>query len=122
LVSVVAFGSSKTGTVEFLLLHIVDFVSLTKLYKSSVPEAKCEAWSQKTKQYDTLHKHNIISGDSKANNLIVDKTNELWIIEFSRSYTEDWVDIEISEIKDDQEDYEETLTKRRHEETQGQDA
>lgn len=98
LVGFVAFENSKTEVMGFLLSHIEDSVPLTKLLKSSVAEEKREAWSKKSKQYvDTLHKHDIIWGDAKADNFMVDKDDELWIIDFGGSYTEGWVDPELSD-------------------------
>jgi hypothetical protein len=41
--------------------------------------------------------HDIIWGDAKADNFMVDKNDELWIIDFGGSYTEGWVDPELSD-------------------------
>lgn len=98
LVGFVAFENSKTEAMGFLLSHIVDPVPLTKLLKSSVAQERRETWSKKTQHYvDTLHKHAIIWGDAKADNFMVDKDDELWIIDFGGSYTEGWVDPELSD-------------------------
>ncbi|KAF2999889.1 hypothetical protein E8E13_008354 [Curvularia kusanoi] len=98
LVGFVAFENSRTEAMGFLLTHIEDPTPLTKLLKSSVAEEKRAAWSKKSKEYvDTLHKHDIIWGDAKADNFMVDKNDELWIIDFGGSYTEGWVDPELSD-------------------------
>lgn len=44
-----------------------------------------------------LHENNIIWGDAKADNFMVDEDDRLWIIDFGGSYTEGWVDPELSE-------------------------
>jgi serine/threonine protein kinase len=44
-----------------------------------------------------LHDNGIIWGDAKADNFMVDANDELWIIDFGGSYTEGWVDPDISE-------------------------
>ncbi|KAJ4337465.1 hypothetical protein N0V87_004611 [Didymella glomerata] len=98
LVGFVAFEDSKTETMGFLLSHIEESTPLTKMLKSSVPEEKREHWSRKSKEYvDTLHRHDIIWGDAKADNFMVDKHDDLWIIDFGGSYTEGWVDPELSD-------------------------
>lgn len=98
LVGFVAFEDSKTEAMGFLLSHIEESTPLTKMLKSSVPEEKREHWSRKSKEYvDTLHRHDIIWGDAKADNFMVDKHDDLWIIDFGGSYTEGWVDPELSD-------------------------
>lgn len=98
LVGFVAFEDSQTEAMGFLLSHIEEPTPLTKMLKSSVPEAKRQKWSKKSKEYvDELHKHDIIWGDAKADNFMVDKHDELWIIDFGGSYTEGWVDPELSD-------------------------
>lgn len=98
LVGFVATETNKTEAMGLLLTHIEDPTPLTKLLKSSVTEERRAGWSKKSKEYvDTLHKHDIIWGDAKADNFMVDKNDELWIIDFGGSYTEGWVDPELSE-------------------------
>jgi hypothetical protein len=98
LVGFVAFEDSKTDAMGYLLSHIEEPTPLTKMLKSSVPEEKRETWSKKSKEYvDALHKHDIIWGDAKADNFMVDKHDDLWIIDFGGSYTEGWVDPELSD-------------------------
>ena len=98
LVGFVAFENSRTETMGFLLTHIEDPIPLTKMLKSSVSEERRLAWSQHSREYvETLHKHGIVWGDAKADNFMVDKNDELWIIDFGGSYTEGWVDAELSD-------------------------
>ncbi|KAF9694092.1 hypothetical protein EKO04_008003 [Ascochyta lentis] len=98
LLGFVAFENSKTDAMGFLLNYIEESVPLTKLLEASVSETKRANWSKKCKEYvDTLHKHGIIWGDAKADNFMVDKRGELWIIDFGGSYTEGWVDPELSD-------------------------
>ena len=98
LVGFVAFENSRTEVMGFLLTNIEDPTPLTKMLKSSVSEEKRVAWSQKSREYvETLHKHDIIWGDAKADNFVVDENDELWIIDFGGSYTEGWIDPELSD-------------------------
>lgn len=39
-----------------------------------------------------LHQAGIVWGDSKADNILIDKANEAWMIDFGGSYTYGWVD------------------------------
>lgn len=83
LVGFVRFENSKTDTMGFFLSHIEEPVPLTKLLKATVSEANRDEWGKKGKEYiNTLHKHDVIWGDAKADNFLVDKHDELWIIEF----------------------------------------
>lgn len=101
LLGFVGVEGSRTEAMGFLLSHIERPVPLTEVLASSVPEWKREEWSKKSKRYvDTLHEHGIIWGDAKADNFIVDKEDELWIIDFGGSYTEGWIDAEISDTKE----------------------
>lgn len=97
LVGFVRFGDSEE-VMGFLLSHIEAPIPLTKLLSSSVSQEKRDSWSKKSKEYiDALHKHDIVWGDAKADNFMVDAEDELWIIDFGGSYTEGWVDPELSE-------------------------
>lgn len=39
-----------------------------------------------------LHQEGIIWGDVKADNVLIDKNNDAWVIDFGGSYTPGWVD------------------------------
>ncbi|KAF1937862.1 hypothetical protein EJ02DRAFT_514929 [Clathrospora elynae] len=98
LLGFVSFSKSKTEAMGLLLSHIDSPTPLTHLLKSSIPSSKRETWSKKTEEYiSILHSHDIIWGDAKADNFVVDANDELWIIDFGGSYTEGWVDPELSE-------------------------
>jgi len=94
----VAQGNSKTEVMGMLLENIDAPTPLTKLLRSSVDEEKRRIWSEKSAAYvSLLHDNGIIWGDAKADNFMVDANDELWIIDFGGSYTEGWVDPDISE-------------------------
>ncbi|KNG48111.1 ATP binding protein [Stemphylium lycopersici] len=94
----VSFGKSKTDTMGMLLENIRYPTPLTKLLRSSVDEDARAEWSRKSEEYvKALHNNGIIWGDAKADNFMVDADSELWIIDFGGSYTEGWVDPEISD-------------------------
>ena len=98
LLGFVSWENSKTEVMGMLLENIEAPTPLTKLLKASVDEEKRAEWSAKSERYvKALHDHDIIWGDAKADNFMVDAAEELWIIDFGGSYTEGWVDAEISE-------------------------
>jgi len=101
LIALVGYENSKTEAMGFLLTPIKEPKPLTKLLKASVPRAKRAEWANKGEEYvKELHKHDIVWGDAKADNFMVDANDELWIIDFGGSYTEGWVDPELSETKE----------------------
>lgn len=101
LLGFVSLDNSKTEAMGFLLTPIKDPKPLTKLLKASVSIDLRNKWSEQAARYvDQLHAHDIIWGDAKADNFIVDADDELWIIDFGGSYTEGWVDPEFSETRE----------------------
>jgi serine/threonine protein kinase len=94
----VSFSNSKTDIMGFLQTHIEGAEPLTHLLDSDVPQSKRDGWaSESEKMVKLLHKHNLVWGDAKADNFMVDKDDKLWIIDFGGSYTEGWVDAELNE-------------------------
>jgi tRNA A-37 threonylcarbamoyl transferase component Bud32 len=101
LLGFVSYDGSSTQIMGFLLSHIASPTPLTNLLNRSVPRAKRAEWATKCESYvKLLHDNDIIWGDAKADNFMVDEDDELWIIDFGGSYTEGWVDPEISETRE----------------------
>ncbi|RVX74347.1 hypothetical protein B0A52_01472 [Exophiala mesophila] len=100
LVGLVRFEDSKVDIMGFLLTRIEGARPLTTLLNSEVAEERRLKWADESKDVvQTLHKHKIIWGDAKADNFMVDEEDNLWIIDFGGSYTEGWIDAELSETK-----------------------
>ncbi|KAK5062614.1 hypothetical protein LTR84_004687 [Exophiala bonariae] len=100
LLGLVALPESKTEIMGILLTNIPNAQPLTKLLDSDVAEERRLKWADDSKSIvQSLHKHKIVWGDAKADNFMVDEKDELWIIDFGGSYTEGWVDPELSETK-----------------------
>jgi hypothetical protein len=94
----VSFSNSKTDIMGFLQTHIEGAEPLTHLLDSDISQAKRDGWaSESERMVKLLHKHNLVWGDAKADNFMVDKDDKLWIIDFGGSYTEGWVDAELNE-------------------------
>jgi hypothetical protein len=97
LVGFVADSTSKTRAIGFLQQDIPDPTPLTCCI-SSGPQHKRDAWASEAEAIkNTLHDHDLIWGDAKADNFLVDKHDKLWIIDFGGSWTEGWIDPEIKE-------------------------
>ncbi|KPI37076.1 uncharacterized protein AB675_3648 [Cyphellophora attinorum] len=96
--ALVSHGNSHVEMMGFLLTAIDDPIPLTKLLDSEVDESKRKRWAKESQRIiDLLHENGIVWGDAKADNFLVDKKNELWVIDFGGSYTEGWVDPELNE-------------------------
>jgi tRNA A-37 threonylcarbamoyl transferase component Bud32 len=101
LIGFVGFESSKAEAMGYLMTPIKEPRPLTHFLKSSVPREKRAEWANKSEEYvKALHSHGIVWGDAKADNFIVDANDELWIIDFGGSYTDGWVDPELSETRE----------------------
>lgn len=82
----------------FLQTDILGAQPLTRMLDSSIPQDKRERWAAEAdRAKEVLHAHDIIWGDAKADNFVVDEDDKLWIIDFGGSYTEGWVDPEKKE-------------------------
>ena len=93
--------TTKSGQIRimgFLLTDIPSPQPLTGMLDPSIPQDKRDRWAEEAdRAKEVLHEHGIIWGDAKADNFVVDKDENLWIIDFGGSYTEGWVDAEIKE-------------------------
>lgn len=79
--------------IGFLLTDIPNPTPLLKLIDEDIPQRKREKWAQEVQRVtDILHDHDIIWGDAKADNFVLDGEGILWIIDFGGNYTEGWVD------------------------------
>ncbi|KAF9760870.1 hypothetical protein IL306_004079 [Fusarium sp. DS 682] len=58
----------------------------------SPPELRKRWASQIRRSLDKLHENDIIWGDAKAANVLIDQNDDAWIIDFGGSYTVGWVD------------------------------
>ena len=98
LVGFVADNTSKTRAIGFLQQNIPGSAPLTDKVRPEVLQDKRDAWaSEADRMTKNLHECNIVWGDAKADNFLVDKHDKLWIIDFGGSWTEGWIDPEIKE-------------------------
>ena len=89
---------SRGSLMGIMLTEIPNPTPLTHLLDSDVPQKKRERWAAESQRIvDLLHENDIIWGDAKADNFMVDKNDKLWIIDFGGSYTPGWIDEELNE-------------------------
>ncbi|KAK3681508.1 hypothetical protein LTR37_020887 [Vermiconidia calcicola] len=85
----------------FLLTDIPSPKPLTTMLEPSVSREMRDQWAAEAERMkEVLHENNIVWGDAKADNFMVDKDDNLWIIDFGGSYTEGWVDSELNETEE----------------------
>ncbi|CAK4034000.1 Chromatin modification-related [Lecanosticta acicola] len=91
-------SQNKQDIMGFLMDPIQDPKPLTHMLDTQVSEEKRLKWAEESaRMVDVLHQHGITWGDAKGDNFMVDKDDELWIIDFGGSYTEGWVDERLME-------------------------
>lgn len=99
--------SAETGMIIGILEEYIPTGPLSDLreLKDRDMEASVERrkkWgSQVRETVDLLHKIGVIWGDGKPHNVLIHKeTDDAWVIDFGGSYTEGWVDEELMETFD----------------------
>jgi hypothetical protein len=98
LVGFVAKSTSRTHAIGFLQQDIPDPTPLTNWIDAEIPQKQRDSWAADAERMkNVLHEHQIVWGDAKADNFLVDKHKKLWIIDFGGSWTEGWIDPEIKE-------------------------
>lgn len=96
----IGFESSKTEIMGVVMTEIEEPTPLTHLLDDEVPQEKRDAWAEESKRIvGILHEHQMVWGDAKADNFMVDKHDNLWIIDFGGSYTDGWIDPELMETE-----------------------
>ncbi|KAH6843406.1 hypothetical protein B0I37DRAFT_384384 [Chaetomium sp. MPI-CAGE-AT-0009] len=98
--------AAEEGMVAGLLLTFVDCRRendgvLDGIYLRRTPIPLRERWvSQIREAVQQLHDGGVVWGDAKADNALIDKKNDAWLIDFGGGYTEGWVDKDKSDTKE----------------------
>lgn len=82
-----------------LLLSWIDcqYTTLECALRADTPVDLRRKWAdQLTASLDLLHLAGVIWGDVKPANVLVDKNDDIWMIDFGGGYTRGWVDREIA--------------------------
>ncbi|KAH6982350.1 hypothetical protein BKA56DRAFT_585739 [Ilyonectria sp. MPI-CAGE-AT-0026] len=69
-----------------------------RLAKQSPPDLRRRWASQIERSVETFHQHGVTWGDSKADNVLIDKNDDAWVIGLGGSYDPGWVDPEMAAI------------------------
>ncbi|KAK6223901.1 hypothetical protein LQW54_000045 [Pestalotiopsis sp. IQ-011] len=97
----VGWNDNKSEILGLLMTSIEDPTPLTLMLDSDVVEERREKWARETERVvKLLHANDIVWGDAKADNFVVDRHGDLWIIDFGGSYTDGWVDPELMETEE----------------------
>lgn len=85
-----------------MLLGYIDGKVLGHINLMRQPLEKRRSWAKQVEHtVMILHRHNIIWGDAKASNVLIDRKDErAWLIDFGGSYTEGWIEPELRESKE----------------------
>jgi hypothetical protein len=84
-----------------ILEDFVDGDKLSELDINEVSPAQRRDWRRQIERTMTLlHQHGFIWGDVKADNVLVDKDNRPWLIDFGGSRTEGWVEEHLAETRE----------------------
>jgi hypothetical protein len=89
----------KTTRIIGLLLSYIDCDHKTLLCAGRGPEHALlrQKWTQQiTQSLQELHAHGIVWGDVKPDNVLIDKHDDAYLIDFGGGYTNGWVDNELS--------------------------
>ncbi|KAK2605068.1 hypothetical protein N8I77_007944 [Diaporthe amygdali] len=79
-----------------LLLSLVDHeegMTLQSALYDDPPQNLRERWAKQVKHtVEELHRAGAVWGDAKADNVLIDKDGNAWVIDFEGGYTEGWVE------------------------------
>lgn len=87
-----------------LLLSFIDHedgMTLRSTLYDDPPRHLRERWAEQVSHtVEELHKAGAVWGDAKAENVLIDKNNDAWVIDFEGGYTEGWVDEDMAGTKE----------------------
>ena len=83
------------GLVYRMLLGYIDCgnMNLACAVKPDTPLALRRKWAGQVKRaVERLHEAGVVWGDAKADNVLIDRNDDAWVIDFGGGYTEGWVE------------------------------
>jgi serine/threonine protein kinase len=91
--SIYGLVRDENGLLGMLFPWIDKRVVLSRGLAERSPACLRRRWaSQINGSIKKLHQEGIIWGDAKAENILIDKNDDAWVIDFGGSYTPGWVD------------------------------
>ncbi|KIL93942.1 hypothetical protein FAVG1_02504 [Fusarium avenaceum] len=74
---------------------------LSDINITSATVEKRQRWAVQIREtIERLHKHGLVWGDGKSSNIIIDEQDDAWLIDFRGGFTQGWVDEELAETKE----------------------
>ncbi|OQV10981.1 Protein kinase domain-containing protein [Cladophialophora immunda] len=71
---------------------------LGRINITTISRGRREKWATQIREtVDQLHEIGVIWGDGKASNIIIDDQDNAWLIDFGGGWTEGWVDKEVAD-------------------------
>ncbi|KAH6693336.1 hypothetical protein BKA61DRAFT_624523 [Leptodontidium sp. MPI-SDFR-AT-0119] len=88
--------NDENQLIGLLLTYIeCDFVTLTCAAEPDTPDSTKQKWvDQASRTLTQLHEAGIVWGDAKPDNILIDKNEDAWIIDFGGGYTRGFVERE----------------------------
>jgi tRNA A-37 threonylcarbamoyl transferase component Bud32 len=93
---------AEHGHVIGLLREWIPFCALggrlRDMRVSTIPQERREKWAAQIRDtVDQLHDIEIIWGNGKPSNVIVDNSDDIWLVDFGGGWTQGWVDEELAD-------------------------
>lgn len=71
---------------------------LARINVETISKATREKWAGQIREtVDRLHEFGVVWGDGKAGNVFIDDQDNAWLIDFGGGWTEGWVDEEVAD-------------------------
>lgn len=87
-----------------LLLSFIDHedgMTLQSALYDDPPRHLRKRWAEQVSHtVEELHRAGAVWGDAKSDNVLIDKNNDAWVIDFEGGYTEGWVDEDMAGTKE----------------------
>ncbi|KAF5685732.1 hypothetical protein FDENT_6067 [Fusarium denticulatum] len=101
---------NDTKQILGLLRQWVPGRRLDDIVASATSQNKAKWASQIRQTIELLHQHGLVWGNGKTGNIIIDEQDNAWLIDFGGGYTQGWIDEDLAETKQGDEQALEKIT------------
>ncbi|KAK5053969.1 hypothetical protein LTR84_001931 [Exophiala bonariae] len=89
---------TSRGRIMGMLEEFIDGTELAQIGADKASPAQCQKWKLQIEQsVSQLHENGIVWGDVKMANIMIDKADDAWLIDFGGSWTDGWIDKDLKE-------------------------